>query len=96
MHNENRFLDDKPRLSLRHARSRFDPKVQEIIKRATELKSLLQFKTRADKKQERVFGRGWSLVKDLNVIQRSETVRGCMVHLPQPTMTTATGIRLPR
>ena len=48
------------------------------------------------KTQERVFGRGWSLVKDLNVVQRSETVRGCMVHLPQPTVTTATGIRLPR
>ena len=49
MHNENRLLDDRPRLSLRHARSRFDPKVQENIKRATELKSFLQFKTRAEK-----------------------------------------------
>ena len=91
MHNENRFLDDKPRLSLRHARSRFDPKVQEILRPATELKSLLQFKPRAEK-QERVFGRGWSLVKDLNAVQRSEPVRGCMAHLPPPTITTATAV----
>ena len=52
---------------------------------------MLESKTRAEK-QERVFGRGWSLVKDLNAVQRSEPVRGCMAHLPPPTITTATAV----